>query len=74
MGLHFSFNTFQKLAGALHIENSNGKELSKTQMIDIVLFGNYFSSDKRKFKAPTWGEVTYQYRMSKMGWNYGKNK
>ncbi len=74
MGLHFSFNTFQKLAGALHIENSNGKELSKAQMIDIVLFGNYSSSDKRKFKAPTWGEVMYQYRMSKMGWNYGKNK
>ena len=30
-GVGISFKTFQKLAGALHIEESNGKRLSKWQ-------------------------------------------
>jgi hypothetical protein len=71
------FTTFQKLAGALHIEESNNAKLSKWQMADIALTGDYNSANPNKnakFKSPTWGEVDYQYRMSKMGWDYGKKK
>ncbi|MDR0863660.1 MAG: DUF6443 domain-containing protein [Candidatus Symbiothrix sp.] len=74
LGVGISFTTFQKLAGALHIEESNGKALSKGQMLDIVTLGTYQSSNKQQFKAPTYGEVPYQYRMSKLGWSYGKKK
>ena len=73
-GVGISFKTFQKLAGALHIEESNGKRLSKWQMADIVIRGTYNSSDIKKFVAPTYGEVNYQYRMSLAGWNFGKKK
>lgn len=70
-GFGISFTTFQKLAGALHIENSHGNKLTKDQMEDIVLFGTYDnSSDISKFVAPRYGEVPYQYRMSRLGWNY----
>ena len=74
LGVGISFTTFQKLAGALHIEESNGKKLGKGQMLDIVLFGTYNGSDYSKFVAPTYGEVNYQYRMSSAGWQYGKKK
>ena len=50
------------------------KKLDKLQMIDIVIFGTYISSEKSKFKSPAWGEVIYQYRMSKAGWDYGSKK
>jgi hypothetical protein len=71
-GVGTSFKTFQQLAGALHIEESNGRSLSKWQMVDIVLLGYYKSnSDKSSYKPPTWGEVPYQYRRSLEGWNYG---
>ena len=73
-GVGISFKTFQKLAGALHIEESNGKRLSKGQMASIVILGTYNSSDIKKFVAPTYGEVNYQYRMSLAGWNFGKKK
>ena len=67
-----SFKTFQQLAGALHIEESNGRKLSKWQMVDIVLLGYYNSnSNQSYYKPPTWGEVPYQYRRSLEGWNYG---
>ena len=80
MGLGISFEKFQKLAGALHIEESNDNTLTKGQMLDIVISGKYQSSNTKrfkahpKFKAPTWGEVMYQYRMSKAGWKYGEEK
>ncbi|WP_345373421.1 hypothetical protein [Algivirga pacifica] len=74
MGVGVSFTTFQKLAGALHIENSHGKRLSKVQMLDIVTLGTYMSSHKSKFVAPTWGEVNYQYRMSRAGWKFGESQ
>lgn len=77
LGIGISFKTFQKLAGALHIEESNEAKLNKGQMADIVLLGNYISSDpdkNKKFVSPTWGEVNYQYRMSAAGWNFGKKK
>ncbi|WP_192350273.1 DUF6443 domain-containing protein [Algoriphagus sp. Y33] len=74
MGVGISFTTFQKLAGALHIENSHNKELSKGQMLDIVTLGTYISSNKSKFVSPTWGEVNYQYRMSRAGWKFGENQ
>ncbi len=74
LGFSVSFKTFQQLAGALHIEESNGRGLSKRQMADIVLWGYYNSnSDQSNYKPPTWGEVTYQYRRSLEGWNYGLN-
>ena len=73
-GSSISFETFQKLAGALHIEESNGKKLSFWQKVDIIIQGTYRSSDISKFKAPTWGEVNYQYRMSKAGWQFGEKK
>ena len=72
LGFGVSFKTFQQLAGALHIEESNGRKLSKWQMVDIVLWGYYNSnSDQSNYKPPTWGEVPYQYRRSLEGWNYG---
>jgi RHS repeat-associated protein len=74
LGVGISFTTFQKLAGGLHIEESNGKKLGKGQMLDIVVLGSYNSSDHSKFVAPTYGEVNYQYRMSLSGWNFGKKK
>ncbi len=74
-GISVSFSTFQQLAGALHIEESNERKLSKWQMVDIVIFGYYNSdSDKSNYKSPTWGEVPYQYRMSLKGWNFGANQ
>lgn len=74
IGVGISFTTFQKLAGALHIEESYGKKLGKGRMLDIVILGIYNSSDLKKFVAPTYGEVNYQYRMSKAGWDFGKKK
>ena len=43
-------------------------------MAMIVATGTYDSSDPPAFKAPTWGEVDYQYRMSLIGWEYGESK
>jgi RHS repeat-associated protein len=75
LGVSISFETFQKLAGALHIESSNGGRLSKWEMADIVLLGSTSTlSDPSKFVAPTWGENMYQYRMSKAGWEFGNKK
>lgn len=73
-GVSISFNTFQKLAGALHIEESHGKRLSFGQKVDIVTLGTYMSSDISKFVAPTYGEVNYQYRMSSAGWKFGQKQ
>ena len=73
MGFGISFETFQKLAGALHIEESEGRNLLKGHMLDIVVLGTYVNANSR-FRSPTWGEEPYQYRMSKIGWNYGKKK
>ncbi len=74
-GFPISFNKFQKLAGALHIENSHGKKLNKMQMFDIMMIGRYGGcSDRSKFVAPTWGEVYYQYRMSARGWINSKKQ
>lgn len=74
LGGGISFTTFQKLAGALHIENSHGKSLSKGQMLDIVTLGTYIGTDMSKFVAPTFGEVNYQYRQSRAGWKFGENQ
>lgn len=76
MGVSITYETFQKLSGALHIESSRHKKLSKSQMAQIVLRGKYSGcSDEKSFNTPpTYGEVQYQYRMSVMGWNYGKKK
>ena len=52
----------------------HGKKLTTAQMAMIVATGTYDSSDPSAFKAPTWGEVDYQYRMSLIGWEYGESK
>lgn len=66
---NISFEAFQKLAGALHIEKNFGnRTLTKMQMLSIILLGNYKSLRPDLFKAPQWGEEYYQYRMSKKGW------
>ncbi|MFB9097000.1 RHS repeat-associated core domain-containing protein, partial [Flavobacterium jumunjinense] len=72
-GVGVNFETFQKLAGALHIEESNGNKLSSSQMKEIVVKGTYNSSNISNFAAPTWGEVNYQYRMSRAGWFKAEN-
>jgi RHS repeat-associated protein len=64
LGTGISFTTFQKLAGALHVNES----LSPSEMTTIVLIGKSYGP------APTYGEQPYQYRMSKKGWNHGKKK
>jgi RHS repeat-associated protein len=62
-GFGIDFETFQKLAGALHVQDSKDQGLTKTQMAGIVLFGTSYGP------PPTYGEVNYQYRMSKAGWD-----
>lgn len=67
-----SFEAFQKIAGALHIEENYGKKsLTPFDMATIVLLGTYNSSKPMMFKAPLWGEEYYQFRMSRKGWNHG---
>lgn len=61
-GFGIDFKTFQKLAGALHVQDSKRQQLTKTQMALIVLFGTSYGP------PPAYGEVNYQYRMSKAGW------
>ncbi len=73
-GMGIYFTTFQKLAGALHIEENSGNSLITGQMVSILLFDAYISSDIKKFVPPTYGETNYQYRMSLSGWNFGENK
>ena len=74
LGIHpISFKTFQQLAGALHIQsNVKHQPLTYAMMVDIVLWGTYAGVDKTLFKEPYWGEIYYQYRISKMGWDYAK--
>ena len=74
LGIHpISFKTFQQLAGALHIQSTvKHQPLTYAMMVDIVLWGTYAGVDKTLFKEPYWGEIYYQYRMSKMGWDYAK--
>jgi len=61
-GVSISFTTFQKMAGALHVLGS----LSNEQKAGIVLNGTSYGP------PPAYGEVMYQYRMSKAGWDKAK--
>ncbi|MFT3747575.1 MAG: RHS repeat-associated core domain-containing protein [Agriterribacter sp.] len=61
-GVHISFEKFQKLAGALHVMESQGKKLTTDQMKAIFRGKLSFGT------APAWGEQMYQYRMSRDGW------
>ncbi|MBO7624778.1 MAG: hypothetical protein J6S82_05670, partial [Bacteroidales bacterium] len=75
-GFRISFDTFQRLAGALHIQESSNNKLTNKQMRQIVLTGTFNPSNPQdiiKFIPPTYGEVDYQYRMSKMGWDFGRH-
>lgn len=62
-GFGVTFTGFQKLAGALHVMESQGSYLSTRQKVGIYLFGTSYGP------APTYGENNYQYRMSKAGWD-----
>ncbi|MDR0828715.1 MAG: DUF6443 domain-containing protein [Prevotellaceae bacterium] len=64
MGIGISFETFQKLAGALHVN----KELTTKQKIDIVVRGTSYGP------PPAYGEEIYQLRMSRVGWQNAKKK
>jgi len=66
LGRGISFDTFQKLAGALHVFEAAGLKLSTAEKINIVLTGKSYGP------PPTYGEVYYQYRMSRDGWQSGK--
>ena len=61
-GVSISFDTFQKLAGGLHVKGS----LSNAEKANIVLLGKSYGP------PPAYGEVMYQYRMSKAGWDKAK--
>ncbi len=61
-GVSISFDTFQKLAGGLHVKGS----LTNKEKAGIVLFGTSYGD------PPAYGEVMYQYRMSKAGWDKAK--
>src|SRR5258708_11332471 len=56
-GAHISWETFQKMAGALHALG----HVSKAQMAGILIFGNSYGS------APWYGEIEYQGGMSQEG-------
>lgn len=61
--MSISFTTFQKLAGAVHVKSEKGETLSNIEKANIVLRGAKYGT------APYYGEVEYQYRMSRMGWD-----
>lgn len=63
-GVGISFTTFQKLAGGLH---ANGG-LSNSEKAGIVLKGTTYGP------PPAYGEIMYQYRMSKAGWQASEKK
>ena len=60
-GVQISFNAFQRMAGALH----KGGIWGLTQNI---IYGKTYGP------APFYGELPYQYRMSKAGWESTKRK
>lgn len=62
LGYHISFETFQKLAGALHLYGKEGLMLVAPL---IITKGTSYG------EAPTYGENEYQYRQSLSGWNAG---
>lgn len=62
-----SFETFQKMAGALQVRNEQGKPLTKGDLGKILTTGSALGP------APYYGENYYQYRRSYQGWIYGKS-
>jgi len=61
-----SFDTFQRLAGALHAETHGGD--GDLSIIDRALVALHF---KTYGTAPYYGEVVQQYRWSKYGYDHG---
>ncbi len=59
-GVGISFETFQKLVGALHVKDN----LTNTEKANIVLRG------KAYVPPPAFGQVIYPYRMSRFSWRY----
>lgn len=60
------FDMFQKLAGALHVQESRGQQLTYGQKVEIVTRGRSYGP------PPEYGEIPYQYRMSRSGFDAGK--
>ncbi|MEM6395789.1 MAG: hypothetical protein AAF741_05545 [Bacteroidota bacterium] len=59
----FDYDTFQRLAGALHYRNhTDGGRLAKDEMALIAAGSHTYGS------FPLYGELEYQYRMSTRGW------
>ncbi|MDW3195478.1 MAG: DUF6443 domain-containing protein [Cytophagales bacterium] len=63
---HLDFDTFQRLAGALHSLNHSNppKELTVGRMLHVYFGGSYGP-------APVYGETLQQYRWSKRGYDAG---
>ena len=68
-----TFDGFQMLAGALHIRKSQGKPFTDGDKANVLLRGTARGLGPT-FVPPTYGELNYQYRMSRMGWEYGGRK
>ena len=62
LGHYTNFETFQKLAGTLHLYGKKGLLLRAPR---ILLSGKSYG------EPPAYGELQYQYRQSKAGWNEG---
>lgn len=65
---YITFTNFQKLAGALHVLGNQGKSLTTSEKMKILIFGKSYGP------APTYGELPYQYRVSKAGWDKARSK
>ncbi|MEL7122908.1 MAG: RHS repeat-associated core domain-containing protein, partial [Bacteroidota bacterium] len=63
-GAGVTFDKFQKLAGAVHIKG----KLTKQEMIGIYLSNAAYQGAP----PPEYGEIPYQYRQSKAGYEAGK--
>jgi hypothetical protein len=70
LGIPFlvSFKTFQKMAGAQHFFSTNHRRnVSSMELIDIYFNGTSYGH------APEFGEINYQYRWSKIGFERGRD-
>jgi len=62
MGFRISFETFAKLAGALHVKQG---KLTDWDKVMVTLFGKSYGP------PPGYGEIEYAYRMFPKGWKRG---
>jgi hypothetical protein len=65
MGAGIAFDKFQKMAGALH----QMQRFDRDEMISIYLTNKPYNNAS----PPEYGEIPYQYRQSKRGYDAGRN-